>query len=298
MNKGLKAFAGVAAIFALASCSTPVGQKMSADFNALTDELGSVSLFSDGYVGDGDDVCFAERRSLAEEGSPFDSKVVQSTLLGAASGGLIALVTGQSVAKGVVIGAGLGLAAGYLSKLQEEGLNGNQITQRVRGEVREDNRRIDRLLVAFDRLSDCRKREAATVQAAFNDGSIDRATAEERMAEVRGRFAEDRQKFREIADAISEKSRNNAALYNDIAADNGGRALEVQEYRRGRSGGVVRRKTAQKEAGTEEGSLVANKSEVNGLQSDCLTNVKKRDDCYKKVEEAEDLEEDIELDIT
>ena len=297
MRASIRILAGSVAVAALASCSTQIGQNMSRDFSAAVSSLGEVSLFSDGYVGDANDACFAERKAMAENGSFFDSEVVQSTLLGAASGGFIALVTGQSVAKGAVIGAGLGLAAGYLSKLQDEGLNGTQITQRVRGDVATDDRRIDALLASFDRLSDCRKLEASKIQAAYNTGSISKDDAEAQMAGVRSRFSEDRKKFKEIADAISEKSRNNAALYNDIAADSGGNALEVQDYRPRATTARVTKAPAKKEAGTEAGTLTADKSEVNALQRDCLTNVKKRDDCYDKVAEAEEVEEDIALDL-
>ena len=169
---------------------------------------------------------------------------------------------------------------------------------RVRGDIASDNRRIDALLASFDRLSDCRKRQAAGVQGAYGAGTITRETAETQMAGVRSKFAEDRAKFREIADAISEKSRNNAALYNDIAADNGGNALVVQEYKPRATTARVTKAPAKKEAGTEGGSLKADKSEVNALQRDCLTNVKKRDDCYEKVAEAEEVEDDLALDLS
>lgn len=296
MNTKFRIATGAVALMALASCSTPVGQGMSRDFNAAVSQLSTVSLFSDGYLSDTSDVCFSQRQEMAENGSVFDSEVVQKALLGAAGGGFMALVTGGNVARGAAIGGGLGLAAGFLSKLQEEGLNGTEITQRVRTEVREDNRRIDMLIASFDDLSDCRKREAASIQSAFNAGNIDKDAAQTQMAGVRDRFGEDRRKFKEIADAISEKSRNNAALYNDIAADNGGKALQVREYRKG-SRSVRASGRAQKEAGTAEGALVANKAEVNRLQDDCLTNVKKRDDCYEKVAKAEEVEDDIELDL-
>lgn len=287
-----------AALLAVAGCGTQVGQDASRDFNAALQQIGSGSLFQDGYLDNEADVCLAQRREMAENGSFFDPEIVQSTLLGAASGGLIAALTGESVLAGAAIGAGLGLAAGYLNKLQAEGLNGTQIASRARGEVASDNRRIDDLIQSFDAVSDCRKREAAAVQTAYNNRDIGRDEALAQMAEVRGRFSEDRTKFKEIAEQISDKSENNAAIYNDIAADSGGNALVVQEYSRGKRSAQVARTPAVKQAGTEEGSLAADEQEVAALQRECLTNVKKRDDCFEKVAEAEEVEGEIELDLS
>ncbi|MEM7544016.1 MAG: hypothetical protein AAF367_00625 [Pseudomonadota bacterium] len=287
-----------ATLLAVAGCGTQVGQSASRDFNAAITQIGSGSLFSDGYLDDKTDACYARRQALAEEGSFFDPEIVQSTLLGAGSGVVVALLTGENVLAGAAIGAGLGLAAGYLGKLQQEGLNGTQIASRASSDVRKDNEQIDDLIRSFDQLSDCRKGEGATIQAAFNNGNIDQATAKEQMAGVRARFAEDRAKFKEIAEQISDKSENNAAIYNDIAADSGGKALEVQAYNRGQQSARVTRAPAQKTAGTKEGSLTADKSEVDALQRECLTNVKKRDDCFDKVAEAEEVEGDLELDLS
>jgi len=286
------------ALFAVAGCSTQVGQGMSRDFNAAITELGSVSLIGGTYLADKSDACFDERQQMAEKGSIFDEAIVQSTLLGGASGALVAALPGENVLVGAAIGAGLGLAAGYLGKLQKEGLNGTQIASRARDDIRTENRRIDELIVAFDQVSACRKNEGRAIQSSFNSGATNRETAQAQMAEVRERFAEDRSKFKEIAEQISEKSENNAAIYNDIAADSGGNALEVQSYRAGKKSAKVTRKRATKQAGTQEGSLKAEKKEVNALQRECLTNVKKRDDCFDKVAEAEEGEGDIALDLS
>lgn len=297
INRAMKASVSCLAIFALTACGTPVADNIGRDFDRLTSELGNVSLFEDGYVSDASDRCISQRRAMAEEGSFFDTEILRSALLGAAGGAATAALTGQSVGKGALIGAGLGLAAGYLNKLQSEGLSGTQIASRVGGEVADENRRIDRLINAFDDISACRKAEAAAIQSAFNAKTINRETAEEQMAGVRTKFAEDRAKFKEIALKIDEKSKNNAAIYNDIAADSGGNELEVREYNRGKKSTKVNKRRPKKSAGTEEGSLQANKSEVNSLQRECLTNVQKRDDCFDKVAEAEEVEGDLDLDL-
>ncbi len=284
------------ALLSLVGCGTPIGDKMSQDFNALVTQLSSVSLFSDGYLADKSDRCFAQRTGLAENGQAFDPKLLEATLLGAIAGGGSAVLTGGSVARGALIGAGIGLAAGYLRKLQEDGLNGNEIAMRARGDIQKDNARIDALLVSFDALSACRRQEASTIQSAYNAKTIDRPTADAQMATVRQKFSEDRAKFREIAEAISSKSDDNAAIYNVIAADSGANALEVQEYRPGRRSASLTRKSST--PGTEDGSLKAGNRELNALQKETLTNVQKRDDCFEKVMAAEEVEGGMTLDIS
>ncbi len=287
-----------AVAFAIAGCSTQVGQNASRDFGSVVNSVGSGGLFNSGYLSDTSDVCLAQRQEMADKGSLFDPEVLKTALLGAGSGGLLAALSGENVLAGAAIGAGLGLAAGYLNKLQKDGLNGTQIASRARDDIRTENRKIDELIRAFDEVSDCRKNEGKVIQRAYNKGDLKKADAQTQMAEVRERFAEDRAKFKEIAEQISDKSENNAAIYNDIAADSGGNALEVKSYRAGKKSAKVRRKTATKQAGTEEGSLKANNKEVKALQRECLTNVKKRDDCFDKVAEAEEVEGDLSLDLS
>ena len=287
-----------AVVFAIAGCSTQVGQNASRDFGSVVNSVGSGSLFNSGYLSDASDVCLAQRQEMADKGSLFDPEIMQTALLGAGSGALIAALSGRNVLVGAAVGAGFGLAAGYLNKLQEDGLNGTQIASRARSDIRTENKKIDELIRAFDKVSACRKDEGKAIQRAYNRGEIKKADAQSQMAEVRKRFAEDRSKFKEIAEQISDKSENNAAIYNDIAADSGGKALEVKSYRAGKKNATVSRKSATKQAGTEEGSLKANNKEVKALQRECLTNVKKRDDCFDKVAEAEEVEGDLSLDLS
>lgn len=296
LKTACKASIGGLMLISLSGCATEVGQNMQRDFDAAVTQIGSGSLFTGGYL-DKSDACYDQRAAMAEEGSFFDPDIVQATLLGAAAGGVVAALTGENVLVGAAIGGGLGLAAGYLGKLQSEGLNGTQIATRARTDIAAENTRIDKLIGTFDELSACRKGEASAIQAAYDAKTIDQATAEVQMGEVRSRFREDRMKFKEIAEQISDKSENNAAIYNDIAADSGGGALEVKPYKPRQRSARVTKRTPPKTAGTQEGSLQADKSEVKALQRECLTNVKKRDDCFDRVAKAEDAEDDIELDL-
>lgn len=304
----LRATASSIVLLSVAGCNSTIGQQIAQDWrdaragfgqewSKLRSELSRGTLFSDNYLKDENDVCAGERLAMADKGKFFDKQLVQAAAAGAVAGGLLALATDQNVVAGAAIGAGLGLAGGYLAKLQSEGLNGTQIASQARSDISAENKRIDELIASFDDLSDCRKREAAAIQAQFDSGSISRNDAEAQMSGVRNRFGEDRRKFQQIADQISDNSDNYAAVYNDIAADSGGQALQVNEYKAGQDSAEVSSQSAKKVAGTAEGSLTADSAQVEGLQEDCLTNVQKRDDCYDRVEMAAVEEEEISLDL-
>lgn len=298
MRLSLKSSAsGLVLVSMLAGCAGGPGGQMGTDFDNFLTQIGSVGLFSDGYLSDSSDACATQRSRMAETGSFFDNDVVRATLLGAATGGLTSILTGEDIATGILVGGAIGLAGGYLAKLAQDGLSGAEITNRARSDIQTDNRRIVELINAFDSLSDCRKAEAAAIQSAFNSGALTQAEANEQMAGVRDRFREDRLKFKEIADGISDKSDSNAAIYNEIAADNGGRALEVREYRPRATSTVVRRTPPPKQTEVADGALAASQSDVEALQRECLTNVERRDDCFEKVAEAEDVEGELELDL-
>ena len=264
-------------------------------------DRGIGSLFSDSYL-DETDACFAERKALAENGAAFDPAYVRNAALGAAAGGLAVALAGGST-RDVVIGVGVGAAAGlagtYLAKLKQDGLDANGVATRARSDVAAENAQIDKAIAAFNRLDQCRAREARSVQTAFNRRLIDRPTAETQMAAVRARRAEDVEKFREIARRIDGNSQAYVAVYNDIAADNnrGGLQLQQPQPNRRTPSATQTQTVAQKEAGTAPGSLSgASGRNLDRLQRECLTNVQKRDAAFTRVAQAERQDDAFNLD--
>ena len=130
--------------------------------------------------------------------------------------------------------------------------------------------------------------------------TIDKVAAQEQMANVRVLYNEDVAKFRQIADQISENTESYAAVYNEVAADNRGAGeLQVKDYKKGRRSARVRRNKPRKQAGTAKGSLQAsNRRNVDKLQDECLTNVRKRDECIEEIQQAEKGSDDLELDLS
>lgn len=267
---------------------------------------GARKLTGDSYLNDESDACIAERRTLDEHGEVFDRAYIGAAVAGAAAGGITGFVRTRSL-KGVLvgagIGAGIGLASTYLIKLQEEErLKSGQIATRAINDVRNENEKIDALLVAFERLVACRKREAGVILADLRASRIDRAEATTRMQDVKKRYREDVERAQDVAKTISENSEGYATVYNQIAADNDSDAIEVTEYKpsagggRTRSANVVRGKGERPiKSDTVKPIKLAKeeKGKVNTLQKECLTNVNKRDSCFDAVQTAKKQEDEI-----
>ena len=298
----LRTSAALALVLTLSGCNTTqvgnalndVGSSIAGGFEALT----SGAFFSDGYLANRSDACFQQRQAMAEHGSFFDKELVAATLGGAAVGGLVAAIRGDNVLEGALIGGAVGLAGGYLLKLQRDGQSADSIIGQAFGDVQAENRKIDNLLGSFRSLKTCRQDQGRTIQASYNAKTIDKVAAQEQMANVRTLYNEDVAKFRQIAEQIAENTDSYAAIYNEVAADNQASTLEVKEYRKGRRSTRVRRKTPKKQAGTAPGSLRAsNRRNVDKLQDECLTNVRKRDEVIEEIQQAEKGGDELGLDL-
>ncbi|MEO1492821.1 MAG: hypothetical protein AAFV19_11770 [Pseudomonadota bacterium] len=278
-----------------------VGSSIAGGFETIT----SGSLFSDDYLADRSDACFSQRQAMAEHGSFFDEGLVVATVGGAATGavagGLIAALRGDEVWKGALIGGAVGAATGYLGKKLADGADPDSIIGQAFGDIEKENRQIDELLRSFRGLKDCRVAEARAVQGAYNAKQLDKASAQDQMAAVRSKYDADVAKFREIADQIAENTESYAAIYNEVAADNNAQSLEVKEpakVRTGRKSARLSKKKPRKTAGTPKGSLKAKKKQnVKKLQDECLTNVRKRDECIEEIQAAKEKESEMELDL-
>lgn len=269
-------------------------QKFSNDFSnfwgKLTGQLIDFEFGAD-YL-DKEDRCYAERKVLADHGAFFNARLVGQAATNALIVGLVAgIVTrdAQTVAIAAGVAAGATLAAAYLNKMQQDGASANDIFGQVSKDVKAENAKIDAVRNAFDGIKKCRRAEGKAIQRAYDRKEITRAAAEEQMGAVREKMEDDIKKFREIVAQIDNNSRNYAAAYNDMAADNGRRGLVVNDYKPKQKTPYTNTSgVAKKEAGTEAGSLkMSNKGKLSGLESDCKRNVRKRDDCFKQVETAE-----------
>ncbi|WP_281684826.1 SH3 domain-containing protein [Thalassobaculum salexigens] len=197
------------------------------------------SMLPGGYLSDKADVCYSQRAALDSTGNTFETEVLRNVLIGAAGGVAVAAVTGQSMVKGGLIGAAAALAGTFLYNLQDNYSNPAELTDAAIKNVREENKRIDLLLTRFDALKTCRTDEAATIRVDLKANRITRSEAQIKMDGVKQRYQEDINQLDRIAKNIGKRTEGYAAVYNQIAADNGGNQLVVEQPSGNRSSTVA-----------------------------------------------------------
>ena len=189
--------------------------------------------FFSGYPSDRKDACYRDQKAMADLSESFAGELLQNTVVGALVGGGVAALTsgGRGIWQGMAIGAGTAAAGTYISEMQQRGLSAREVTSQISADVSEENRKIDQVIAAFDRVVACRKRQAESIRQNMRRGQITRAEAEAQMADLRKRYREDVAKAQEIAETIAKRTNAYSTAYNQIAADNGADQLVVSEYR-------------------------------------------------------------------
>ncbi len=250
---------------------------------------------TDPYLAEADDGCLPDRRAMNTHKVYFDTALTRVEDAPLFALGALQSFTETGRAGGKITSQGITLAGGYFERLKQGGNDPFAILRIASRDVEAENRQIDALLSSFDRLVACRKAQGADVQERYRAGQIELDDAQAQMATVRRRYDEDVARFREISRQVTKNTEAFSAVYNDIAADNGGEALEVKPFVRGTPSAVVEPRPAVKKAGTPVNSLKVVsapapevKPEVQRLQNELLTNVRKRDAVIERVERAAD----------
>lgn len=186
-----------------------------------------------GYLSQRDDVCFTERKALADSGTTFSEDLLRNVLIGGGVGAIVGLATDKNPFATAAIGAAAAAAGTYLLKMQKEYSDGGALVTATTADIRAENEQIDRLLARFEALKACRRKEAEAVKTALRSGQIDRPTAEAQMLAIRKRYREDVARAQAIASNISKRSKSYVTAYNQIAANNDAPQLIVADYRPG-----------------------------------------------------------------
>jgi hypothetical protein len=167
---------------------------------------------------DGTDSCRPQLVALDSTGNFFAEDILKGAAVGALGGAAVgALATGnwRGALVGAAIGATVGAAAGYWSALQQQSRDQAGLFTQVKGDLANENAQLDRTQLAFDRLSDCRVRQARQIQADFRAGRVGKPAAESQLALVRSRMERDIQLARTINGQVGGRSEQFA-----VAADN------------------------------------------------------------------------------
>lgn len=251
-----------------------------------------------GYLGDGSDACLAERTRLEEYGREIKSPVDRLLDAGFVVGGVLDSLRQTGRIGGTISGGNVTLAGGYIDALRRENGTVLALLQDATRDIADENRRIDGVIAAFDAITACRQAGAAAIRADYQAGRTGREAAEAAMADLRRAYRADIARAREILDQISTNTETYADVYNDIAEDNEVDALELGPYRKtefeaGKSSARVVTKRSSAKRATPKGSLTAEapkpqvRPEVERMQNELLTNVRKRDTVINRIESAE-----------
>lgn len=257
------------------------------------------------FLADRGDPCFPEREALEAPGVEIETAFDRVLDAGYVVGGVLDSIRQTGRVGGTIGAGGVTVAGGYIEALREENGTVLDLLRDATRDVEAENRRIDRLLAAFDQLAACRKAGAEAIRADYQARRFDRATAEAAMGALRRAYAQDISRFREIAARVSANTDSFAQVYNDIAADNAADALVVGPYRPDRPSVRVVPAAARPAAAaprvSPKGSLVVEapapqaRPEVQRLQTELLTNVRKRDAVIQRIDTA--ASEQTELDL-
>jgi hypothetical protein len=257
------------------------------------------------FLADPADPCFHERQALEASGVEIETAFDRVLDAGYAVGGVLTSITQTGRASGTIGRGGVTLAGGYIEALRAENGTVLAMLRDATRDVEAENRRIDAALAAFDELSACRAVGAAAIRIEYQAGRIDRATAEAAMRALRHAYAADIARFREIAAQVSANTETYAQVYNEMAADNGAETMVVGPYRPDQASvRVVPAGAAPASAPprvTPAGTLAADapapqaRPEMQRMQAELLTNVRKRDAVIERVDAAAAEEAGLDL---
>jgi hypothetical protein len=141
------------------------------------------------------DACRAQRQDLSAFQDYFTRAMFEGAAIGALSGGLMGGLIGGDV-KGALIGAGAGAVVGgtvgyYSAKQRANSGDQAALTQSVYQDISTENTQIDGVAGAFNRLRDCRFRNAQSVKADYAAGRLTQAEAQNQLIVIRTRFQQD-----------------------------------------------------------------------------------------------------------
>lgn len=142
----------------------------------------------------GPDSCSDQRKALESYGNYFARNMVVGAAAGALTAGGAALLLHRNfetsmaiVLSGIVIGA----SAGYWKTVSDRA--GSMAARRrlVETDIANENAKVDGAHLAFNKLVDCRRGQAAKIRADVKAGRLTQAQGEDQMKQVRDRYADD-----------------------------------------------------------------------------------------------------------
>lgn len=251
-----------------------------------------------GFLSDRSDPCFPERQALEARGGRTESAGQSLLDAGFAIGGVLESLRQTGRVGGTIGADGITVAGGYIEALRQEQGTVLAMVREATRDIEEENRRIDALVAAFDQLGACRQAGAAAIRGDYQAGNITRSDAAAGIVALRGAYREDIARVRALLQQITENTETFAQVYNDIAEDNDADAIELGPYRpevfrQGRASARIVKTRQTPTRAVAKGSLRSiapaqeARPDIQRMQNELLSNVRKRDTMIQRVETAE-----------
>lgn len=174
------------------------------------DSTPTVHSFFDKFAGSSDS-CGAQRQDLESYGNYFAQNMVVGAATGAAAATPIGVVTHQSVSTTVAMAAAaatIGAAGGYWKSVSEKNANMDARRNLVQTDVQAENQKVDGAQQAFNRLLDCRRKQAADLRADVSAGRVSQADGVKQMSDIRARYTDDVEIARRINANMADHAAN------------------------------------------------------------------------------------------
>ncbi|MEO1494451.1 MAG: hypothetical protein AAFV19_20075 [Pseudomonadota bacterium] len=234
--------------------------------------------------------CYAERQDLERQGTRFDTSF-------------------ERPARGV--GDVIAAAERYLTVLVSGELGLVETLATVNADLERENTWVGWTADAFDTLTACRRANALAINNSLKAGRISRAVAEQRLATVREAYREDTARFRQFADQIALNTATFAEIYTDFALIGGAEPVEISPApiarpARAPDAGATAKRAPKKAAkqkrrirlarvAPQDSAAPAAKPELEKLRGALLTNTRKRDEVYQRIERARAFDDVLDL---
>ncbi len=140
------------------------------------------------------DLCAAYREPFERQIETYNTNITKWTLLGTGIGilaGVLARRKVETVIASAILGALTGALIGYLYEKSQQAKSADQLVAAIRDDSSATTREIEELREGLEKLNGCRVRQIRSLGEQVAAGTIDRAAARTRLAEIQRWVADD-----------------------------------------------------------------------------------------------------------
>lgn len=165
---------------------------------------------------DKNDICYSQRQSLRASENYYATSIITGAIMGglggAALGVVSSLAAGGDISRGAAIGGGVGAITGglaaYYEAKQKNIADAQTLAVSIQGDILRENGEIDRASIAFANLRNCRFAAAERIKADYRAGRMPRATALDKLQDIKKNFDADIRIAEEIGGKMTENMRS------------------------------------------------------------------------------------------